>query len=269
MSLRVGRIAALNMFPIYFGLEARGGGLRFSDGVPTALNEALLAGRLDVSAVSSVAYARNADRLSLVPVASITAAGAADSIQLFSRVPLTRVETIAVTPDSATSVVLLRLLLGADRPPFRVLQGSPRAALREVDAVLLIGDEALSALQARIAPYNVDLAEFWYDQTGLPMVFAVWAARLEVARSSAAALDALADLIRDAQRAFQERPDAVVAAAAERFPFSPEFIRRYFGRLSYEFTEVERAGLAHFLERAGEAGLLRAPAVPQGVGSVR
>ncbi len=269
MSLRVGRIAALNMFPIYFGLEARGDGLRFTDGVPTALNDALLAGRLDVSAVSSVAYARNADRLALVPVASITAAGAADSIQLFSRVPLTRVETIAVTPHSATSVVLLRLLLGSDRPPFRVLEVSPRKALREVDAVLLIGDEALAGLRARIAPFNVDLAEFWHDQTGLPMVFAVWAARLEVARSRPEAIGSLADLIRDAQRGFHERPDAVVEAAAQRFPFPAEFIRKYFGGLSYEFGEVERAGLAHFLDRAGEAGLLRAPAAPEGVGSGR
>ena len=59
--------------------------------MPTALNRALLDGRLDVSAVSSIAFARHADELALVPVASITASGAVDSIQLFSRVPFDEV----------------------------------------------------------------------------------------------------------------------------------------------------------------------------------
>ena len=61
--LRVGRIAALNMYPIYHGLERTADPmLSFTDGVPTALNRALLRGELDVSAMSSIAYARHADR---------------------------------------------------------------------------------------------------------------------------------------------------------------------------------------------------------------
>ena len=62
--LRVGRISALNMYPIYHGLERAGDpALTFTDGVPTELNRALLDGRLDVSAVSSIAFARHADAL--------------------------------------------------------------------------------------------------------------------------------------------------------------------------------------------------------------
>lgn len=255
--LRVGRISALNMYPIYHGLErAADPTLTFTDGVPSALNRALVEGRLDVSAMSSIAYARNADRLSLVPVASITADGAVDSIQLFSRVPFAQVRTVAVTPDSETSVALLRILLGTGAAPFTTLAGSPAEALCQVDGVLLIGDEALAGLRAPFAPHRTDLAALWRERTGQPMVFAVWAAGAHVARARADALAAFARLLTAARSAYRADPEAVVAAAAERFPFPADFIRPYLRRLRYEFGATERAGLETFLTMAAETGEL-------------
>ena len=261
--LRVGRIAALNMFPVYHRLEAAADApdacpLSFTDGPPTALNRELLVGRLDVSAMSSIAYARDAARLRLLPVASITAAGAVDSIGVFSRVPFARVRTVAVTPHSATSVTLLRVLLGEGVPPFEVLAEPPADALRRVDAVLLIGDEALAALRDPPAPHHTDLAERWHALTGEPMVFAVWAARLEAARTRPEALDRLAGLLRDAGERHRRDPGAAVAAAAARFPFPESFIRGYLARLSYDFGPAERTGLSLFLQHARAAGELDA-----------
>ena len=254
--LRVGRIAALNMYPIYHGLErAADPMLEFTDGVPTALNSALLDGDLDVSAVSSIAFARNAHRLALVPVASITADGAVDSIQVFSRVPFDRVRTVAVTPHSATSVALLRILL-ADAPPFEVLAEPPAEVLRRVDGVLLIGDEALGGLREPFAPHRTDLAEVWRARTGHPMVFAVWAASTAAARERGEALSELAALLTDARAAYLADPEAVVAAAAARFPFPADFIRPYLSRLRYEFGPAERTGLEAFLTLAAERGEL-------------
>jgi len=255
--LRVGRIAALNMYPVYHGLEAaQDPALAFTDGVPTALNEAVLDGRLDVSAMSSIAYARNAGRLHLMPVASITAAGAVDSIQLFSRVPFERVRQVAVTPHSATSVALLRILLGPEPAPFELLTEPPARALERVDGVLLIGDEALGALLEPFAPHRTDLGERWHALTGQPMVFAVWAARADTARANPEALRGLAELLRTAMARYAEDPEAVVAAAARRFPFPTDFIRGYLGRLSYGFGPAERAGLARFLAQARAIGEL-------------
>ena len=257
--LRVGRIAALNMYPIYHGLErAADPALAFTDGVPTALNRALLEGELDVSAMSSIAYARNAADLHLVPVASITADGAVDSIQLFSRVPFDQVRTVAVTPHSATSVALLRILLAPGAAPFEILGDPPAEALERVDGVLLIGDEALSGLRAPFAPHRTDLGSVWHERTGHPMVFAVWAARADAARERAGALSDLAGLLRDARAAYLADPEAVVRAAARRFPFPADFIRAYFRRLRYEFGGPERAGLEAFLRLALENGELRA-----------
>jgi chorismate dehydratase len=256
-ALHVGRIAALNMYPVYHHLEGvTDGSLRFTDGVPSELNEALLEGRLDVSAMSSISFARHAERLVLLPVASIGADGAIDSIQLFSRVPFERVRTIAVTPHSATSVALLRLLLGAKAGGFDLLAEAPEAALRRYDGVLLIGDQALTGLRARIAPHATDLSRVWRERTGLPMVFAIWAARAEVAERAAPALERLSTLLTEARRRYEERPEEVARAAAERFPFPLDFIRGYLQRLRYGFGEPERAGLERFLELARGASLI-------------
>src|SRR5215204_7669049 len=135
-------------------------------GVPTELNRRLLAGEIDVAPISSIEYARNAGRLRLLPRLCVGSEGAVDSIQLVSRKPLEQVRSIAVTPESATSVVLTRVLLPeADHVP----------AGEEADATLLIGDAALKSAFEDPTPHY-DLGRLWLERTGLPMVFAVWAA---------------------------------------------------------------------------------------------
>lgn len=256
-ALRVGRIADLNMYPLYYGLErARGPMLAFTDGHPAALNRALLEGGLDVSAVSSIEWARNADVLTLLPVASITAAGAVDSIQLFSRVPFCDVRSVAVTTHSATSVALLRILLGTDPPPFEELEGSLPDALERYDGVLLIGDDALHGLRSDVAPYATDLAARWRQRTDLPMVFGVWAARADTASTRADDLAVLSGVLTEAHEQFAARPGPVVAAAASRYPFSEEYVRGYLGRLRFGFGDDERAGLVRFLDECRRIGLL-------------
>lgn len=254
--LRVGRIVALNMYPIYHHLE-RLDDVRFAftDGLPATLNAGVLGGDLDVSAMSSIEYARHADRLEILPVASISAAGAVDSIQLFSRVPFAAVRSVAVTPHSATSVALLRILLGPD-VAFTTLDRPARDALEDVDGVLLIADEALTGVRDGLAPHHTDLGERWEALTGLPMVFAVWAADRTAARRHRGAVEALATELTVAQTRYAADPESVVDAAADRFPFAKEYIRSYFSRLSYAFGVRERSGLARFLELAQGAGEL-------------
>src|SRR6266540_2776500 len=160
--IRLGRISYVNMAPVFYRLEAEAEEIA---GVPTDLNRRLLAGELDIAPISSIEYARNADRLRLLPRLCVSSQGAVESIQLVSRIPLEQVRTIAVTPESATSVVLTRVLL-------------PEAAQvplgEEADAKLLIGDAALQSAFNDPTPHH-DLGRLWLERTGLPMVFAVWA----------------------------------------------------------------------------------------------
>lgn len=255
--LRVGRIADLNMYPLYHGLERSAGPrVAFTDGRPTELNQALLQGELDVSAISSIEWARNAGALRLLPVASVTAAGAVDSIRLFSRVPFEEVERVEVTQHSATSVALLRILMGPDRPPFGRLEHSAKDALEHADGVLLIGDDALIGLRHQIAPYTTDLSEIWLARTGLPMVFAVWAARADMADARIDELEALSRTLTRAHTTFAADPEPIVAAAGERYPFPPDYVRDYLARLRFGFGDDERAGLERFLDECQTAGLL-------------
>lgn len=258
--LRVGRVADLNMYPLYHALEAAAQpGLVFQDGRPAELNRAVLAGELDVSAMSSIEYARNAESLRLLPAASISAAGAVDSIRVFSRVPFAEVRSVAVTPASATSIALLRILVGPE-PVFSPLEEPPAEALAHVDGVLLIGDEALRSVLDPFAPYATDLGEEWRRATGVPMVFAVWAARADVAEDRWPRLQLLARVLEEGRRRFAADPAPIVAAACARYPFPPDFIAGYLRRLSWDLGPEQQAGLKRFLDLATENGLLDATA---------
>ena len=83
--IRLGRIGYVNMAPVFYRLEAD---VEEVVGVPTALNRQLVAGELDVAPISSIEYARNADRLRLLPRLCVSSEGAVESIQLISKTPL-------------------------------------------------------------------------------------------------------------------------------------------------------------------------------------
>ena len=93
--IRLGRIAYVNMAPVFYRLEAD---VEEVVGVPTELNRQLIAGELDVAPISSIEWARNADRLRLLPRLCVSSEGAVESIQLISKTPLDRIRTVAVTP---------------------------------------------------------------------------------------------------------------------------------------------------------------------------
>ena len=100
--LRLGRISYVNMAPVFHGLEAD---VEEVSGVPTELSRMLLDGEIDVAPIPSIEYARHADRLRILPRLCVSSEGAVDSIQLVSRMPFGQVRSVAVTPESATSVV--------------------------------------------------------------------------------------------------------------------------------------------------------------------
>jgi chorismate dehydratase len=239
--IRLGRISYLNMAPVFFRLDAD---VEQVEGVPTELNRALLAGEVDLAPVSSIAWARNADRLLVLPRLCVSSDGAAGSIQLVTRLPVERVRSIAVTPESATSVVLARVLLpDADHVPLG----------ETADATLLIGDGALRSAYEDPTPHH-DLGRLWTQRTGLPMVFALWACADPPPAGVAELEDALVSSLEHAR----EEPERLATESAERYGYPPGFLARYFERLRYDFGPREREGLETFLELARDAGELGA-----------
>jgi chorismate dehydratase len=237
--IRLGRISYVNMAPVFYRVETD---VEEVQGVPTALNRMLLAGELDAAPISSIEYARNADRLRLMPRLCVASEGAVDSIQLVSRKPLEQVRTVAVTPESATSVVLTKVLLPeAEHVPLG----------EEADAKMLIGDAALKSAFEDPTPHH-DLGRMWMERTGLPMVFAVWACP----EPTAPGLVDLEDALVASLRVARAEPEKLAYEAAERYGYPAGFLARYFEKLRYRFGPRERAGLYTFLEMARDVGQL-------------
>ncbi|MGN6380824.1 MAG: menaquinone biosynthetic enzyme MqnA/MqnD family protein [Gaiellales bacterium] len=245
MSLRLGRISYANMAPVFYDLN--GVDVQQVAGVPTTLNRMLLAGEVDVAPISSIEYARHADQLRLLPRLCVATEGAVDSIQLITPRPIEQVRTVAVTPESATSVVLTKVLLGDVE-----LVPLDHAA----DARMLIGDAALRSAFEDPTPHY-DLGRLWQDRTGLPMVFAVWACREGVN-------EGLLELERAHLRSLavaRAEPEALARQASAEYGWPAGFLARYFEKLRYHFGPREQQAALRFFELAHLAGEL--DAVPE------
>jgi len=239
MAIRLGRIGYVNMAPVFFRLQAD---VEEVVGVPTELNRQVVAGELDIAPISSIAYARHADRLRLLPRLCVSSEGAVESIQLVSKTPLQRIRTVAVTPESATSVVLTRVLIpDAEHVPLG----------EEAEATLLIGDAALRSAFEDPTPHH-DLGRLWLERTGLPMVFAVWAAP----EPTHPELPELEEALVASVRAARAEPELLAHESSARYGYPPGFLARYFEKLRYRFGPRERAGLYTFLEMARDVGEL-------------
>ena len=238
-AIRLGRISYVNMAPVFYRLDHA---VEEVTGVPTELNARLVGGELDLAPISSIAWARHAERLRILPRLCVGSEGAVDSIQLVSRVPLERVQRVAVTPESATSVVLTKVLIPqAEHVPLG----------EEADATLLIGDAALRSAFEDPTPHY-DLGRLWLERTGLPMVFAVFAAPDPVAPGMAELEDALVASVRRARA----EPEQLAFEASALYGYPAGFLARYFEKLRYRFGPRERAGLFTFLEMARDVGEL-------------
>ncbi len=241
--IRLGRISYVNMAPVFHRLDAR---VEEVLGVPTDLNRRLVAGEIDLAPISSIEYARHAGELRLLPRLCVSSEGAVDSIQLVSKTPLERIRTVAVTPESATTVTLLKVLFPeVERVPFD----------EPAEAKLLIGDAALRSAFEDPTPHH-DLGRLWLERTGLPMVFAVWAAPLATAERLGPGLLELQERLVTSVRIARAEPDVLAHESSERYGYPAGYLARYFEKLRYSFGPREREGLLAFLRMAREVGEL-------------
>ena len=265
--MRLGRIPWINCYPVYGAIDRGLVGMpaELVSGTASELNDLLAAGELQVSVVSAVEYARNAAAYHLLPDLAITCDGPVHSVALFSRHPVTELggRTVLRTASSRTSVLLLELLCRhrwqvaprfatarAEAGDLESLAGLPH------DAVLVIGDAALLLAAQQRYPVRLDLGLAWREWTGLPFVFAVWAARR----------DAPADPVRAVhQRLLESRAwglahlDLLAATAASATGVAEAACRAYLGDLDYALSYRHLAGLTDFFRRLAQDG-----AVPDG-----
>ena len=262
--MRVGRIPYVNCYPVYGAIDRGVVALNGTvvTGVPSALNRRMAEGSLDVSVVSAVEYARDARRYLLLPDLAISCDGPVRSVALFSRRPVVELDdrTVLLSASSRTSVALLELLcrdVWKIKPKFAEARAEAQdlkalAALPH-EAVLVIGDAALALANSRLYPHRYDLGEEWKRWTGLPFVFAVWAAR----RTADPAGVQQAHGVLLASRAWGLSHLEFLADTASQSSGVPRAAcLEYLGGLNYSLTYKHLAGLADFFRRLAAQGIV-------------
>jgi len=148
-----------------------------AEALPSACAIALAEGRCDVALVP-VATLLDHPEWEVVPDVAIACRGAVQTVIVAAERPLEDLARICLDDASRSSALLLRVLLAA-RGLSPVLETVPHgegaARVGGDTGALVIGDAAFG-LAGRFA-HTVDLGAQWFHATGLPMVFAVWAAR--------------------------------------------------------------------------------------------
>jgi chorismate dehydratase len=254
-TLRLGSVSYLNARPLIYGLADQPD-LTLSLDVPARLLDGLRDGRYDVALLPVIDYQRM-DALRIVPAGGgIGCDGPTLTVRVFSHVPPRDVTSLACDPDSHTSVALARIVfdkLFDRRPEFIPLTA---ASNRAGEARLLIGDKVVCEEPAGFE-HQLDLGGAWKELTGLPFVFAAWAARADVD---------LGDL-----------PQRLTAAREAGLANLPELIRKYAVPrgwppglalqylsvyLKYEIGPRQLEAIERFHALAADAGLIDSPAKP-------
>ncbi len=251
MNQTLGAVSYFNTVPLVYGLERLLPEYRLVFDLPSRLCDRLASLELD-AALIPVVETLGRPEWKIVSDACIACRGPVWSVKLLSRVPLHRIDSLALDEGSRTSIALVRILLAEQ---FGTAPHCLRLPIDEdyravtSDAVLVIGDRAMQPATDQF-PHVLDLGEAWKDWTGLPFVFAVWAANSD---------------------ADDDRLDTALATARDwGVSQAPQLARQHCG--SYGLTEsqaeryltahlhfalgpAERQGLSLFLKKVAEHGL--------------
>lgn len=261
--IRLGHIEYSNCFPVHARLVTSDvpEWLSILTGTPARLNRALESREIDVAPASSIEYARHGDSYRFLPDFVIGSDGPVGSILLESVRPITDLTdcTVCVPTASATSVVLLKILLHFKyrvRAQFQWFSQERAAAAPPGDATLWIGDVALRrAFPADRSVY--DLGGEWKEWTGLPFVFAAWQTSAPPTLDSE--LKRLLAVLHESRNYFVANASRLAQDNARKFAVDATRLLSYWQSLRYSFDDPMKRGLLRYYELAAQLG--EAPAV--------
>ena len=232
---RVGSVPYLNAVPLTRGLENE-----VILATPSKLAEMLRRDELDAALVS-VTEVLFSDRYDILDGVAVASLGEVKSVFLAHRRPIAEVKEIFCDPASLTSVNLLRILLAEQGifPAFKTLPSYDHATLP--DYTLLIGDPAIDFLRSAPTDHQTwDLGTAWFEFTGLPFVYAVWALRRGIEYKK------LARQLRDAKDFGLDTLDYIISSRSE---YDLSFRKDYLGwHIHYHLGPDEKRGLKRFAD---------------------
>jgi cyclic dehypoxanthinyl futalosine synthase len=247
LRLRAAAVSFLNAWPLTAGLE-RSERIELVLAEPSRCAAMLEAGEVDLALVS-VGGLPGGD-YEIVPGIAIGADGPVQTVVLAGEQSPAIWDEVFLDTASRTSHVLTKIVLDemGVRPrytPLPAVEGLARA--KGTKGALVIGDRGFDVR----ANHVIDLGREWTRLTGLPMIFALWAAR-----PGRVSPEDVQELSRAAQHGLGIRTELAQRFAAEKGG-DPERYRRYLTqRIRYGLGPYELQGLEVFLEKAAAKGFI-------------
>ncbi|MDX1645428.1 MAG: menaquinone biosynthesis protein [Thermoanaerobaculia bacterium] len=253
MPVRIGVVDYLNSWPLAWGFlsDRIGDDFEPSYHPPARVADLLAEGSLDVGLVPSIEVQRLPD-LMVVPGLCVAATHEVRSVLLVANRPVEEIRSVALDENSRTSAALVDIVLserfGVEAETTTASPDVERM-LSDADAALVIGDPALAVDRERYVV--LDLAAEWRLLTGRPFVFAVWAARADVASPE------LTVVLDQSLGLGLEEMDRIIARAVDELGLAEEVVERYLLRhLRFAMGAAELEGLEEFFRRAAARGAI-------------
>ncbi|MFK7766009.1 MAG: menaquinone biosynthetic enzyme MqnA/MqnD family protein [Mariniblastus sp.] len=249
---KIGAVSYLNTKPLVEGLadEARDYELVFD--LPSRLADRLSGGELDVALIPVIEAVSNPE-YTILSDACIGCRGPVWSVKLMSRVPGEDIKTLSLDEGSRTSRALTRVLLDRKfnvRPKCQSLKIDEDWTTTETDATLIIGDRAMKAEDAQF-PFVWDLGETWNVWTGLPFVFAVWAAR------PGADMDRLDKVLSASRDRGVDNIENIAADQAPHYGLTTDECLSYLKHnLHFNLGAEEKSGMELYFQYAADLAIL-------------
>jgi cyclic dehypoxanthinyl futalosine synthase len=249
--LRAAAVSFLNAWPLTAGLE-KSERIELVLAEPSRCAAMLEAGEVDLALVSVAALGKGS--YEIVPGMAIGADGPVQTMVLTGEQSPAIWDEVFLDTASRTSHVLAKIVLDemGVHPRFTPLQADEGLArAKGTKGALVIGDRGFDVR----ANHVLDLGREWTHLTGLPMIFALWAAR-----PGRVSPEDVQELTRAAQHGLGIRTELAQRFAAQKGG-DPERYRRYLTqRIRYGLGPYELQGLEAFLAKAHEKGFL--PEIP-------
>lgn len=230
--IRVSAVSYTNTKPFIYGLEHSDilNDIDLSLDIPSDCARKLIENKADIGLVPVAALLQIPD-FKIVSDYCIGATGAVNSVFIFSNKPIQEIKTLRLDSESRTSNALARVLLK------NYWNLNPELVTVNEDAFVEIGDRTFGK-KAKY-PFVYDLAEHWMNFTGLPFVFAVWAANKPINQ----------DIINKLNTAFKfgvDNRQAVIPNIIRNDNFDLEDYLMH--KIDFHFNDDKRIALDKFLD---------------------
>jgi chorismate dehydratase len=254
-NISIGRIQYINVDPVYYGFKQYTSHLNisFMSRPPSILNQLMADGNLDISSVSSSAYARNWKDWLILPDLSISCYGKVMSVLAVSRYPFEDLNgrSILLTDESATAVDLLKLIFAKKNITPNFQKGkiiSPADLGADVDGGLIIGDSALKHDWRLHFEHVWDLCEIWNQMTGLPFVFGIWVVRRSFAEEFPQTTSQILEALHRSRTDGLANLSSIAESAAQKLGIPIEVCREYYNCMTYNLGAPEHRALETFFQ---------------------